>query len=103
MEQNKNLEYYLNSKVYSEKEVQESIEKTKKEFPNKNVKVDVKLNDFGMYIITFTFENKERFIYKIIIKIWKKFKKTLMLENSNNKKSRYDKYKNINAKMYHPF
>lgn len=83
MKRNKNLEYYLDAKVYSDEEVQKSIEKTKKEFPTKKVKTKISLNEFGMYIITFSFENKENFFNKIIIKIWKKFKKTLMLDSGD--------------------
>lgn len=90
MAQNKNLEYYLDSRIYSKEEVQQSIEETKKEFSNKNVKVKVTLNDFGMYIITFEFENKNPLFNKIIIKIWRRFKKTLMLENGE--KNRYEQY-----------
>lgn len=86
----KNLEYYLDSRIYSKEEVQQSIEETKKEFSNKNVKVSVTLNDFGMYLITFEFENKSTFFNKIIIKIWRKFKKTLMLEDGE--KSRLEQY-----------
>lgn len=90
MNQNKNLEYYLDSRIYSKEEIQKSIEETKKEFSNKKVKVDVKLNDFGVYIITFQFENKSNFLNIIKIKLWKKFQKTLLLDNGS--KSRLEKY-----------
>lgn len=88
MDQNKNLEYYLDSRIYTKEEIQKSIEETKKEFSNKKVKVNVKLNDFGVYIITFQFENKNNYFHKITIKLWKKFK---LLGNGNNK-SRLEKY-----------
>jgi len=90
MDQNKNLEYYLDSRIYSKEEIQKSIEETKKEFSNKKVKVSVKLNDFGVYIITFQFENKNNFFNKIRIKFWKKFQTTLLLNNES--KSRLEKY-----------
>lgn len=90
MNQNKNLKYYLDSRTYSNEEIQKSIEETKKEFPNKKVKVSISLNDFGVYVITFQFENKNNFFNKIKIKFWKKFKKTLLLENGN--KNRLEKY-----------
>lgn len=90
MVQNKNLEYYLDSRIYSSEEIQKSIEETKKEFPNKKAKVSIGLNDFGVYVITFKFENKNNFFNKIIIKFWKKFKKTLLLDNGS--KSRLEKY-----------
>lgn len=90
MYKNKCLEYYLDSKIYSDEEVQQSIYETKKEFSDKNVKVDVVLNNFGVYIITFTFENKNTFFNRIKIKFKKKFKKQLLLESG--KKDRMEKY-----------
>lgn len=65
MEKNKNLEYYLDSKISGE-ELQRSIEQTKKQFPNKKAEVRIGLNEFGMYVITFKFENKKTFFSKII-------------------------------------
>ena len=90
MEQNKNLEYYLDSRIYSSEEVKQSIEETKKEFPNKKVKVKVCLNEYGMYIITFQFENKSTFFNKMVIRIWRRFKKTLLLGSGNQ--NRYEDY-----------
>ncbi len=90
MKQNKNLEYYLDSRIYSSEDVQKSIEKTKKEFPNKNVKVSITLNEFGMYMITFQFENKNTFFNRIVIKIWRRFQKTLLLNSGNQ--SRFETY-----------
>lgn len=64
MKQTKCLEYYLDSRIYNPEEVQKSIEETKKEFQNKEIKVEVEINSFGMYIITFYFENKNTFLIK---------------------------------------
>ncbi len=102
MEQ-KYLEYYLDSRIYSSEEVQQSIEETKKEFPNKKVKVTIALNDFGMYIITFKFENKNTYFNKIKIKLWQKFRKPLMLDNGNRSgERRYGQYKK-STKIYRPY
>lgn len=108
MNQNKYLEYYLDSRIYSSEEVQKSIDKTKKEFPNKKVKVSIALNKFGMYIITFKFENKNTFFNKIKIKLWKKVKKTLMLDTGSKDgleqysgKNCYGQYKA--TKTYRPY
>lgn len=67
MERNKNLEYYLDGKISGE-EMQKSIEQTKKQFSNKKIEVRIALNEFGMYIITFKFENKNNFFNKILKK-----------------------------------
>lgn len=56
---NKCFEYYLDSKIYGSEEIQKSIDETKKEFPKKNIKVYVSLNDYGMYVITFYFKSKK--------------------------------------------
>lgn len=108
MEQNRNLEYYLDSRIYSSEDVQQSIEKTKKEFPNKKVKVNIALNEFGMYIITFQFENKNTFFNRMVIRIWSKFKKRLLLSaGSQNRfeqysgEKRYGQYKA--TKTYKPY
>lgn len=108
MKQNKNLEYYLDSRIYSSEEVQKSIEKTKKEFPNKKVKVTVRLNEFGVYIITFQFENKYNYFNKIKISLWRKFQKNLLLDNGSKSRleqyygeNRYGKYKT--TKTYRPY
>lgn len=99
MEKNKNLEYYLDSRIYSTEEIEKSIEETKKEFPNKNVKVNTNINDFGMYIITFTFENKNTFFNRIVIKIWKKLKRSRMI--GNGERNNYGQYKK--TKTYRPY
>ena len=76
---NKHLEYYMDSKIFSKNEVQKSIDDTKKEFPNKEVEVQVSLNKFGVYVITFTFKNKNSFIKNIFIKLKLKRKNKLLL------------------------
>lgn len=108
MEKNKNLEYYLDSRIYNSEDVQQSIEQTKKEFPNKKVKVSIALNEFGMYIITFQFENKYTFFNRIMIKIWTKFKKNLLLGSGSQNDTkvypeprRYGQYKA--TKTYKPY
>lgn len=106
MKGNKNLEYYLDSRIYSTEEVRKSIEETKKEFPNKKVEVKIALNDFGMYIITFQFENKNTFWNRVVVRIWAKFKKTLMLGSGNKtekpqEKPCYGQYKP--TKTYKPY
>jgi len=90
MYKNKCLEYYLDSKIYSNEEVEQSINETKKEFSDKNIKVNVTLNNFGVYVITYTFENKSTFFNRIKIKFKRKFKKQLLLESGKN--DRMEKY-----------
>ena len=97
MNQTKYLEYYMDSKIYNKDEVQKSIDETKKEFPNKQIDVQVHLNNFGVYVITFTFKNRNSFIKNIFIKLkLKKKNKLLLTENTKKDKvqKRYEKYNN---------
>ena len=61
MKSEKLLEYYLDSKSYTYEEIKKNIENIKNEFPNKNVETTITLNNFGVYIVTFKFENKNTF------------------------------------------
>lgn len=87
MDTSKYLEYYLDSKIYSNDEVQKSIDETKKEFPNKNIKVNVSLNEFGVYVVTLEFENKNTFFNRIKIKFRKKQKNKLLIEEEKINKN----------------
>ena len=59
------LEYYLDSSVYTAEDVQASIDETKKDFANKDVYTTISLNKFGVYVITFYFENKIVFEFSL--------------------------------------
>lgn len=88
MNTNKYLEYYLDSKIYSNDEVEKSIEETKKEFPNKNIKVNISLNEFGVYVITFEFEKRDTFFNKIkILFMGKKKSSKVMIKNEDSNKT----------------
>ena len=100
MKENKSLQYYLDSRIYSQEEVKQSIEETKKEFPNRKAEVKVTLNEYGMYMITFQFENKNTFFNKMVIRIWRRFKNTLLLGSGNQ--SRYETYCGEN-RTYKPY
>lgn len=90
MNSNKCLEYYLDSKIYGDKEVQESIDKAKKEFPNQNMNVSVLLNEFGVYVVTLEFENKKTFFHRIKIFLRKKHNDKLLLAGSKEpQKNKY--------------
>ena len=65
MNNNKYLEYYMDSKVYSNEEIQNSISETKKQFPKKDINVKIHLNEFGVYVITYEFENKNTYFNKM--------------------------------------
>lgn len=108
MYKNKCLEYYFDSRIYGSKEIQQSIDSVKKDFPNREVKASITLNKFGMYVITFEFENKNTYFNKIKIKFKKRFRKPLLLENGKknklekySEKNRYGQYKSTGK--YRPY
>lgn len=85
MNRNKCLEYYLDSRIYNKEEVQKNIDETKKEFSNKEITVDIAINKFGMYVITFYFENKNTIFNRIRIYLKKKRHERLLLQERNYK------------------
>ncbi len=100
MKQIKRLEYYFDSKEYTQEEVEENIEGVKKEFPNKKIKVETELNDYGMYIITFYFENRNTIFNKIRVFIKNRKEKTLLLEEAKVKNINITKKNNRLEKYY---
>lgn len=93
MNRTKCLEYYLDSKIYTEEEIQNSIDDTKKEFKNKQIDVKIKLNDYGVYIITFYIAKKITILSKIIIKFKKRRNEKLLLREANASNRKYGMYK----------
>lgn len=102
MKEIKRLEYYFDSNEYTQQEVEENIEGIKREFPNKKIKVEIELNDYGVYIITFYFSNRNTILNKIKIFIKNKKEKTLLLEDrKGNLKVRNKKKKNSRLEKYY--
>ena len=85
MNKEKVLVNYFDSAKYNDEEILESVENTKKEFDKKKIDVNIKLNEYGVYVITYYFKTKEKIFQKIIIKIKekRKAKKQLLLKEKN--------------------
>ena len=85
MNKEKVLVNYFDSAKYNDEEILESVENTKKEFDKKKIDVNIKLNEYGVYVITYYFKTKENVFQKIIIKIKekRKAKKQLLLKEKN--------------------
>ena len=79
------VESYFDSKIYSNQEILRSIEETKKEYSKKIVDIDIRLNEFGVYVVTYYFKNKDNIFQKIFIKIKQKAKKnkTVLLQEKS--------------------
>ena len=59
----KTVQYFFDSKNFNQIEVINNLEKEReKEFENKEAKIDIALNDFGVYVATLTFEKKKKFV-----------------------------------------
>ena len=90
------VENYFDSKIYSNQEIMQSIEETKKEYTKKIVDVDINLNEFGVYVVTYYFKNQDNIFQKIFIKIKQRRKKnrTVLLQErslANEKMTREER------------
>lgn len=101
MDNRKCLVYYFDSKKYNYAKVQESIDETKKEYGKKDIEVNVEINEYGMYVITFNIKNKNTFFNKIRLFFRKKNKPLLQESNKKDKEKVYGKYKC--GILYHPY
>lgn len=78
----KTVQYFFDSKNFNQIEVINNLEKEReKEFENKEAKIDIALNDFGVYVATLTFVKKKKFVNRE-----KEVKK-----QENKKLSKYEK------------
>ena len=92
------IENYFDATSYTNQEIMEKIEETKKEFSKKITNIDINLNEFGVYVVTYYFEVKENLFQKIFIKIKhrKNKNKIKLLQEKTvdfNKKSREERKK----------
>ena len=92
MKKQKIVENYFDSKVYSNQELLQNIEETKNEYSKKIVEVDIRLNEFGVYVVTYYFKNRDNIFKKIFIKIKKKARKNKIIL-LQDKSYRYEKMK----------
>lgn len=100
MNKQKVLVNYFDSAKYNDEEILESVENTKKEFDKKIIDVNIKLNEYGVYVITYYFKTKENIFQKIIIKIKekRKAKKQLLLKEENILERNFKKEKSKKIK-----
>lgn len=89
------VENYFDSKIYTNQEIQKSIEETKKEYAKKIVDIDISLNEFGVYVVTYYFRVNENILQKIFVKIKqkRKNKKIALLQEKNYKMTKEEKSK----------
>ncbi len=92
MKKQKIVENYFDSKVYSNQELLQNIEETKNEYSKKIVEVDIRLNEFGVYVVTYYFKNRDNIFKKIFIKIKQKARKNKIML-LQDKSYRYEKMK----------
>ena len=56
----KTVELYLESQKYTNKEVIEHIERAVEEFPKKDVRVDIQINEWGVFVIRLEYIDQKR-------------------------------------------
>ena len=101
IKERKCLEIYLDSNKNGSKEIQKQIKQARKDFPNKKIDARISLNEYGMYVITFDFQNKDNYWNRL--KEHRNERKNLLLEEKllNKKEKIYGEYKQ--TKTYRPF
>ena len=78
------IQYFFDANKYNPNQVVEQVElERKQEFPKQEAKIEIKLNEFGVYVATLIFENSKR---KFIKNLENKFK------NNHKKVDRYEKF-----------
>ena len=99
------IQYFFDASKYNPNQVVEQVELEKKqEFPKQKAKIEVKLNEFGVYVATLIFEKpKRKYIKSLKMNFKNKDKKVdryekLISENSNRV---YGKYKE--TREYKPY
>ncbi len=90
------VEDYFDSKTYSNQEILQKIEETKKEYHKKIIDVDININEFGVFVVTYYFKVSNNIFHKIFIKIKHRKKKneTKLLQEESfsfDKKSREER------------
>ena len=82
MENMKTVQYFFDSINFNQIEILNTLEKEREtEFENKKAKIDITLNEFGVYVATLTFEKNKRFINQ----------KDKLNKQKNKKISKYEK------------
>ena len=78
------VQYFFDSKKYNPVEVVESMEQERiEQFPKEKARIEIKLNEFGVYEATLVFEKKKKIFNSNLLKNMK--------NRSDKKISRYEK------------
>lgn len=103
MENVKVMQYFFDSRNFNQIEIINNLEKEReKEFENKKAKIDITLNDFGVYVATLTFEKKKIINNENKVKKHENVKLSKYEMLINNKEQRiYGKYKT--TKEFKPY
>jgi len=107
IEENKCIEYYFDSKVYSMQEIKQNIQENKKEFPNKIIESKILLNSYGVYVVTLYFKDKNNMLRFIKNKSKKYIQKELAKSKEQTRlekyygENRYGQYKS--DRIYRPY
>ena len=70
-------------------------------YQTKDIEVNIEINKYGMYIITFYFKNKDTFFNKIRLFFRRKNKPMLQAKSMNYENNKYGQYKE--TKTYRPY
>ena len=61
LEDKKTVELYLDPQTYSEQEMMESIENAAREFSKKDVRVNIDINEWGVYVVKLDYIDRDTY------------------------------------------
>ena len=86
MQKLKTVQYFFDARTYSKNQIIENLQtQREQDFFNKTAKINISLNEFGVYVVTYYFKVSENIFQKIFIKIKqrRKDKKIRLLQEKN--------------------
>ena len=78
LENKKTVELYLDPQTYSEQEMIESIENAAREFSKKDVRVNININKWGVYVVKLDYIDRNTYFNKIKYKLQVNRKKKIL-------------------------
>ena len=89
IENKKTVELYLDPQTYTEQEMIENIEQAVSEFSKKDVRVNIDLNEYGVYVVKLDYIDRDTYINKL------KYRMKI-----NRKERLLRKYRNYQEEIY---
>ncbi len=101
IENKKTVELYLDPQTYSEEEMIENIEQAVQEFSKKDVRVNIDLNEYGVYVVKLDYIDRDTYINKLKYKMRSNRKDRILKKHKEYQEIKYGDYKQ--TQLYKPY